>query len=382
MYVVEKICGVGYTVDMKILSLELNNFRNYKHVAVDFKDGLNILYGKNASGKTNMLESVYLCSIFHSPRTTKDKEMVLIGEDKATVSLVLQTKYKKQTINLQIDEKGKKRVLVNNIPLNRAGELFGVLGVVFFSPDEMKLVKESPQERRRFMDVGLSQQQRSYFSALQRYNKTVKQKNNLLKEWRGNRNIDDMLDVWDTCLAKDGAVIISKRLAYIETLNDAASKFHTAISSEKEKLVLSYESTIKTESSKADISDIEKQLYESIVNSRSKDKELGYCTVGPHRDDIKIEINGKDSRKFASQGQQRTVALALKLGEVIIYKNEIGEPPILLLDDVLSELDIGRQKLLLEMTEGFQTILTCTEYTLDDKGNRIHVSDGVAKNIN
>ena len=381
MYVVEKIACVGYTVDMKILSLELNNFRNYKHVAVDFKDGLNVLYGKNASGKTNMLESIYLCSIFHSPRTTKDKEMVLIGEDKATVSLVLQTKYKKQTINLQIDEKGKKRVLVNNIPLNRAGELFGVLGVVFFSPDEMKLVKESPQERRRFMDVGLSQQQRSYFSALQRYNKTVKQKNNLLKEWRGNRNIDDMLDVWDTCLAKEGAVIISKRLAYIETLNDAASKFHTAISSEKEKLVLSYESTIKAESSKVNVADIEKQLYESIVNSRAKDKELGYCTVGPHRDDIKIEINGKDSRKFASQGQQRTVALALKLGEVIIYKNEIGEPPILLLDDVLSELDIGRQKLLLEMTDGFQTILTCTEYTLDDKGNRIYVNEGMAQNI-
>lgn len=376
MYVVEKKRGLGYTDDMKILSLELSNFRNYKHALVEFKDGLNILYGKNASGKTNMLESVYLCSIFHSPRTTKDKEMVLLGEEKATVSLVLQTKYKKQTINLQIDDKGKKRVLVNNIPLSRAGELFGVLGVVFFSPDEMKLVKESPQERRRFMDVGLSQQQRSYFSALQRYNKTLKQKNNLLKEWRGNRNIDDMLDVWDTCLAKEGAVIISKRLAYIETLNDAASKFHTAISSEKEKLVLSYESTIK-----ADCKDIEKQLYESIVSARSKDKELGYSTVGPHRDDIKIEINGKDSRKFASQGQQRTVALALKLGEVVIYKNELGEPPILLLDDVLSELDIGRQKLLLEMTEGFQTILTCTEYALDDKGNRIFVNDGIAKNV-
>ncbi|MDE6301997.1 MAG: DNA replication and repair protein RecF, partial [Clostridia bacterium] len=182
---------------MKIVSLELSNFRNYKHALVDFKDGLNILYGKNASGKTNMMESIYLCSIFHSPRTTKDKEMVLIGENSAKVSLVLQKQYRKHTINLHIDEKGKKRVLVDNIPLNRAGELFGVLGVVYFSPDEMKLVKESPQERRRFMDVGLSQQQRSYFYALQRYNKTLKQKNNLLKEWRGNRNINEMLDVWD-----------------------------------------------------------------------------------------------------------------------------------------------------------------------------------------
>lgn len=374
MQAVEKNVGVGYTESMKILSLELNNFRNYKHVSVEFKDGLNVLYGKNASGKTNMLESIYLCSIFHSPRTTKDKEMILLGENKATVSLTLQTKYRKQVINLQIDDKGKKKVMVDNIPINRAGELFGVLGVVFFSPDEMKLVKESPQERRRFMDVGLSQQQRSYFYSLQRYNKTLKQKNNLLKEWRGSRNIDDMLDVWDACLAKEGAVIISKRLAYIDTLDDAASKFHTAISSEKEILKLSYESSVKTSEN------IEKQLYESIVASRAKDKELGYSTVGPHRDDIKIEINGKDSRKFASQGQQRTIALALKLGEVVIYKNEIGEPPVLLLDDVLSELDLGRQRLLLQMTEGFQTIITCTEYILDDKGNRIFVNEGTAQN--
>ena len=362
---------------MKILSVELNNFRNYKHAAVNFNDGLNVLYGKNASGKTNMLESIYLCSIFKSPRTTKDKEMVLLGEKTATVTLVLQRKFRKHVINLQIDEKGKKKVLVDNIPLNRAGELFGVLGVVFFSPDEMKLVKESPQERRRFMDVGLSQQQRGYFYALQRYNKTLKQKNNLLKEWRGSRNINDMLDVWDAGLAKEGAVIISKRLDYIETLNDSASKFHTAISSEKEELKLSYESSFNIESKNLEA--IEEQLYENIIKARDKDKELGYSTVGPHRDDIKIEINGKDSRKFASQGQQRTIALALKLGEVLIYKNEIGEPPVLLLDDVLSELDLTRQNLLLKMTEGFQTILTCTEFMLDGASNKIVVSDGTAK---
>ena len=362
---------------MKILSVELTNFRNYKHAAVNFNDGLNVLYGKNASGKTNMLESIYLCSIFKSPRTTKDKDMVLLGEKNATVTLVLQKKFRKHVINLQIDEKGKKKVLVDNIPLNRAGELFGVLGVVFFSPDEMKLVKESPQERRRFMDVGLSQQQRGYFYALQRYNKTLKQKNNLLKEWRGSRNINDMLDVWDAGLAKEGAVIISKRLDYVETLNDSASKFHTAISSEKEELKLSYESSFDIESKNLEA--IEEQLYENIIRARDKDKELGYSTVGPHRDDIKIEINGKDSRKFASQGQQRTIALALKLGEVLIYKNEIGEPPVLLLDDVLSELDLTRQNLLLKMTEGFQTILTCTEFMLDGASNKIVVSDGTAK---
>lgn len=363
---------------MKIISVELKNFRNYRHAVVNLEDGLNVLYGKNASGKTNMLESVCLCSIFKSPRTTKDKEMVLIGEDCATVSLALEKKYRKHTINLHIDSKGKKRVLVDNIPLNRAGELFGVLGVVYFSPDEMKLVKESPQERRRFLDVGLSQQQRGYFYALQRYNKTLKQKNNLLKEWRVSRSIDDMLDVWDAGLAKEGAVIIKKRVEYVKTLNDSASKFHTAISSEKEKLTLAYETTF--DASSLDTDEIEKLLFDEIKSARAKDKELGYCTVGPHRDDIKIEIDGKDSRKFASQGQQRTVALALKLGEVVIYKNEIGEPPVLLLDDVLSELDITRQKLLLDMTRGFQTILTCTEFTLGGENNKILVSDGTAKN--
>lgn len=364
---------------MKILSIELCNFRNYKHAVVNFTDGLNVLYGKNASGKTNMLESIYLCSIFKSPRTTKDKEMVLIGENCAKVTLVLQKQFRKHTICLQIDEKGKKKVIVDGIPLNRAGELFGVLGVVFFSPDEMKLVKEAPQERRKFMDVGLSQQQRNYFYALQRYNKTLKQKNNLLKEWRGNKNIDDMLDVWDAGLAKEGAVIIAKRIEYVKTLNDSASKFHTAISSEKENLVLSYESTIDDVIKNNDnikTEDIEKALYDNIIKSREKDKELGYCTVGPHRDDIKIEINGKDSRKFASQGQQRTIALALKLGEVVIYKNEIGEPPVLLLDDVLSELDLTRQNLLLKMTDGFQTILTCTEFMLEGANNKIKISEG------
>lgn len=358
---------------MKIVSLELKNFRNYTHALVEFKDGLNVLYGKNASGKTNMLESVYLCSIFHSPRTTKDKEMILMGESKAQVKIVLESKFRRHTINLQIDEQGKKKVAVDNIPVNRAGELLGVLGVVFFSPDEMKLVKESPGERRRFLDVGLSQQQKSYFLALQRYNKTLKQKNNLLKEYKFNPNIDDMLDVWDAGLAKEGAIIIQKRMDYIATLNDAARKFHYALSGEQETLALSYESGSKTD---CDAKVLESELYKSIIGARKKDKELGFSTIGPHRDDIKIEINGNDSRKYASQGQQRTIALAMKLGEVVIYKNEIGEPPVLLLDDVLSELDQDRQSMLLKMTEGFQTILTCTEYDLKNPATLFHISGG------
>lgn len=358
---------------MKIISLELKNFRNYREATVNFDGGLNVLHGHNASGKTNMLESIYLCSIFHSPRTTRDKEMILMGESKAQIKINLEKKFRKHTISLQIDEQGKKKVAVDGIPVNRAGELLGTLGVVFFSPDELKLVKEAPQERRRFLDVGISQQQKAYFLALQRYNKTLKQKNNLLKEYRFNPNIDDMLDVWDIGLAKEGAILIQKRKEYIATLNSCAGKFHNALSGEKEVLTLSYESCAKLD---CEDSEIEKHLYDAIIASREKDKELGFCTVGPHRDDIKIEINGKDSRKYASQGQQRTIALAMKLGEVVIYKNEIGEPPVLLLDDVLSELDQNRQTILLKMTEGFQTILTCTEYELENKAKLIKINDG------
>ncbi len=363
---------------MRISSLELSNFRNYASASVSFEDGLNVLYGKNASGKTNLLESIYLCSIFKSPRTTKDKELVKIGEKSATVKLVVERKFARHTIYLNIDAQGHKKVAVDGLPINRAGELLGVLGVVFFSPDEMKLVKESPAERRRFLDVGLSQQQKSYFIALQRYNKTLKQKNNLLKDYRGSANIDDMLDVWDAGLAREGALIIKRRVEYIATLNDAAGKFHSAISGQKEQLKLSYESGM---SDAAQGEDIEKLLLGAIKAARSKDKELGFSTVGPHRDDIKIELDGKDSRKFASQGQQRTIALAMKLGEVLIYRDGIGESPVLLLDDVLSELDENRQNLLLKMTRGFQTFLTCTEFDLPYPATKFLINDGSAKKM-
>ncbi|MBO4554659.1 MAG: DNA replication/repair protein RecF [Clostridia bacterium] len=364
---------------MKITSVELSSFRNYKRASVKFTDGLNVLYGENGSGKTNMLESVYFASVFSSPRAVKDKEMVLIGAPAAVVKVVVERKYRKHTIVIQIDAQGKKKVLVDGVPVSRAAELLGILGVVLFSPDEMKLVKESPVERRRFLDIGLSQQQKAYFVALSRYNHTLKQKNNLLKEYKTASNVDDMLDVWDAVLAKEGATIIARRKEYIATLNDSARKFHFILSGNKETLTLSYESGAKTDCEDAEL---EQNLLAALRSSRDKDKELGFSTVGPHRDDIKIEINGKDARKFASQGQQRTTALAMKIGQVVIYKDEIGEPPVLLLDDVLSELDEGRQHILLDLVKGFQTILTCTEYKLSNSATLYEVADGNIKQKN
>jgi DNA replication and repair protein RecF len=310
-----------------------------------------------------MLESVYVCSLLRSPRTTKDKELIRMGASRAKVAITVEKKFRKHTILLLIDEVGKKKVAIDGIPVTRAGELLGVLGVVFFSPDELKLVKESPAERRSFLDVGLSQQQKSYFTALQKYNKTLKQKNNLLKESKHADNLDDMLDVWDIGLAEHGATIIRKRMEYVNELNKFASQSHGKISSGKEKLTLSYETAVNTDG------DIRRNLEDALLASRAKDKELGYSTVGPHRDDIKIEIDGIDARRFASQGQQRTIALAMKLGEVEMYKQETGETPVLLLDDVLSELDKTRRDILLEATNGVQTILTCTEF--DGEGAKL-----------
>jgi len=357
---------------MQITSLEIKNFRNHAHSIVNFNNGLNVLYGNNAEGKTNTIESIYFASILSSPRAKDVKELIKFNEEKAVIKINLEKEFRKHSIVIQIDANKNKKVLIDGIPVNRAGELLGMLGVVYFSPDELRIVKESPQERRHFLDVGISQQQKSYFVALQKYNKILKQRNNLLKEQYGVDNLDTMLDVWDQSLAKEGAIIIKKRMEYIATLNDAASKLHARLSRNQEVLKLSYETGVK-----GDIeNDTEEVLYKNLVEHREKDKELKYSSVGPHRDDLKIEIDDQDSRKFASQGQQRTIALALKLGEIVIYKDEIGEYPVLLLDDVLSELDEERKTKLLDMTSSFQTILTCTDYDMPNKATLFHVVKG------
>lgn len=359
---------------MKITSVQLEKFRNYNSQNIRFGDGLNVLYGKNGAGKTNALESVYLLSLFTSPRTTKDKELVMFGAEKARIKATVEKKFGTHTVAMQIESNGKKKVAVDGLPVKRAAELIGVLGVVYFSPDEMRLVKETPAERRRFLDVGLSQQQKAYFSALSRYNKVLKQKNNLLKDNRYAHNADDMLSVWDAQLAEYGAALVFRRKRYVEQLNAAAAKYHAAISENKENLSLTYETPMRS----ADEAGLKEELYLKIVQSREKDKQLGFGTVGPHRDDIAICLNGTDARKFASQGQQRSIALAMKFGEVEMFSSESGETPVLLLDDVMSELDEVRQRQLVELTAGIQTILTCTEFRLNVNCRRILIEDGRA----
>jgi len=356
---------------MIVKSLYLKNFRNYDEQNINLAPGLNILLGDNAEGKTNMLESIYFCSLFSSPRTTKDKEMIMFNKDSAIVKLVVQKKHSSHSIKIKINSVGKKIVLIDDIPINRASELLGILGVVFFSPQEMKLIQESPDERRRFLNIGLSQQDKVYFKALSNYNKILTQKNALLKKGLESTNAEQMLDIWDMQLANEGEIIIKKRMDYLIKLSKYSDEQNSKLSDSKEKLFLSYETDIILEDS------IKDNLYNSLKQNRERDKILGYTTIGPHRDDIKITLNGKDARKFASQGQQRSITLAMKLASLYIYYDETGEYPILLLDDVLSELDSSRQKILLEIVKNIQVVLTCTKYNIDVNANIIKIKKGV-----
>ena len=332
--------------------------------------GLNVLVGDNAEGKTNMLESIYFCANFSSPRTTNDKEMIRFNQDHAIVKLVIKKKYRDNSIKIKIDSHKKKYVLVDDIPINRVAELMGVLGVVFFSPQEIKLIQESPDDRRKFLNIALSQQDKTYFRALNDYRKILANKNNLLKKGLTTDQVDTMLDVYDAQLAKEGEFIINKRMNFLNVLSNYSNRANEKLSESEETLSLEYETNISLEGN------IQTNLYDSLVKAREKDKQLGYTSVGPHRDDIRIILNGNDARKFASQGQQRSITLAMKLASLYIYRNETGEFPVLLLDDVLSELDLKRQKILLEMLKDIQIILTCTHYNIDVPAKIINIKDG------
>lgn len=343
---------------MHISKLYLNNFRNYSEETLNPINGLNIIAGENASGKTNLLEALYLCGIGKSPRTPIDKDIIKWGEDYLYIKLQLEKKYHKTKIEIQIDNH-HKRIAINGIPALRVGELMGVLNVVYFSPDELKMIKESPKERRKFIDISLSQQKKVYYNALSKYNKILDQRNKLLKSNYSKKALEDMLPVWDMQLSKAGAYIIKERIKFIDKLSIYARENHFLITDKVEELKLSYDTDIEIEDE-----NIESQLIAALLSCREKDIKLGYTTIGAHRDDMKISINEIDVRKYGSQGQQRSVALSLKLAEINHFEQESKETPILLLDDVLSELDNKRQNQLISATKNIQTIITCTEYNI------------------
>lgn len=339
---------------MKIKSLYLKNFRNYSEENFNFGAGVNVLSGENAQGKTNAAEAVFFLCTGYSPRANRDKLVVKNGEETAEVCGVAESVYGDVSVKIIFSRTDNKRMFVNGMEVLRVGELLGNIHSVFFNPSELKLVQESPEDRRRFMNISLSQMSKTYFRALQNYNKILAQRNNLLKD-KDISLIKETLPVWDMQLVKYAAVIIKARNNFLAEISPVAQEKHSFLSGGKEKLELKTESGYFGEEE-----EIAYALKEDLKTGLERDLRLGFTGIGPHRDDIKFTLNGEDVRVFGSQGQQRTVALSLKLAEAETFKTRFGEYPVLILDDVLSELDKSRQQKLVAAVKDIQTIFTAT----------------------
>ena len=361
---------------MLIKNLNLKNFRNYSEECIAFSEGLNVLHGKNAQGKTNCAEAVFYLCTGVSPRCRRDKLLIKRGAEFAELSAAAEGKYGKMEIYAKITETGREFRLNGN-KITRNADIMGNLFSVFFSPQELRLIQDGPDERRRFLNVSISQLSKPYYTALSRYNKILEQRNNLLK----SRDLDavyDSLPVWDAQLCKYAAIIAFKRAEYIEMLSPLAAEAHAFLTDGGEELKISPEKKYKGSEE-----ELEKRLFSELSENYARDIRLGYTASGPHRDDIDIFIDGTDAKTYASQGQTRTAALSVKLAEVEIFKNLSGEYPVLILDDVLSELDLPRRKKLTERTENLQTLLTCThaERVLSGRqANKIKIENGKVKN--
>lgn len=334
---------------MIIESIELSNFRNYENLQIHLDEGTNILYGDNAQGKTNILEAAYLSGTTKSHKGSRDKEMIRFGENESHIRTVVKKNEKEYQIDMHLRKNGAKGVAINKIPIKKASELFGILNIVFFSPEDLNIIKNGPAERRRFIDLELCQLDKLYLSDLSNYNKVLNQRNKLLKDISFHSDLIETLPMWDMQLLMYGGRIINKRRQFVNELNEIITKIHSNISGGRENLTLKYEPSID-----------ESSFEEALLRQKNKDLKLCQTTIGPHRDDMLFSIDGIDIRKFGSQGQQRTSALSLKLSEIDLVKKSIHNTPVLLLDDVLSELDSNRQNYLLNSITDIQTIITCT----------------------
>lgn len=336
---------------MHIEKLRLKNFRNYDDLSLNLDKGINVFIGDNAQGKTNILESIYYCSLGKSHRTSKDKELIKWGAKESFINLNVSKERLDKKIEIKIFKEGKKGIRINSIKLNTMSELVGVFNAVIFSPEDLKIVKESLAYRRKFIDMELCKLNKKYYYNLVQYNKVLNEKNSVLRKWINGK---DIIEIYDNQLVKFGSYVIKERLKYINNLNEKGKIIHREITSEKEDIEFEYISSIK------DFNNIENELFKSLCENRQKDIDKGISSVGPHRDDFSIIINGADTRKFGSQGQQRTSVLTIKFASLEIIREESGEYPVLLLDDVLSELDLNRQKYILNSIKKVQTIITGT----------------------
>lgn len=334
---------------MILKSIELKNFRNYEDLDLKFDSGTNILFGDNAQGKTNILEAAYVSGTTKSHKGSRDKDMIRFGEEESHIRTIVEKQGKEYQLDIHLKKNRSKGIAINKVPIKKASELFGILNMVFFSPEDLNIIKNGPSERRRFLDAEICQLDKIYLSDLTRYNKILMQRNRLLKDMQHQPQLMETLPVWDMQLVEYGKRLIRRRRQFVEELSEIVTGIHRNISGKREELVLRYEPNIDAEF-----------LEDELNRVREKDRKYAQTSVGPHRDDISFFIRGVDIRKFGSQGQQRTSALSLKLSEIELVRQTIHDTPVLLLDDVLSELDSNRQNYLLNSIHDIQTMITCT----------------------
>ncbi len=360
---------------MNVTKLELRSFRNIEHCSIEPCEGINVIYGKNAQGKTNLLEGIWLFTGCRSFRGSKDGELVSFDAGKTVLDMDFYAFGREQNAHIEIGE-GKKYHL-GGVKMKGASEMMGNFLSIVFSPEHLSLIKAGPYERRRFLDIAISQLKPKYAGVLSQYNKAIAQRNVLLKDIQMHSELYDTLDIWEDRIAFFASEIIRQRIGYTARLSEHASEIYSGLSSGKEKIEIVYdggkaaEGTTKTELYEG----VKKQLY----LARKIDLLTGSTSVGPHRDDLLVSINGLSARSFGSQGQQRSAALALKLGEAAVISSFCDEQPVALLDDVMSELDETRQNYILNHIKNWQVFITCCDPTTVKNlksGEKFNVSAG------
>ena len=334
---------------MVVRSVDLKNFRNYDFLHLDFDKNINVLYGNNAQGKTNILEAVFLSVTTKSHRGSKDFEMISFGQDEAHIKTIVSKKDINYRIDMHLRKNKNKGIAVNGVPVKKSIDLYGIIDTVIFSPEDLGIIKNGPSGRRRFMDMELCQLNKLYVNSLVNYNKALDQRNRLLKDSYSDRSLLDTMDIWDEQLVRYGKEVIDLRKKYIENINNIIKDIHLKLTGNKEILRVYYDPSVSGD-----------DFSEQLLKTRDRDFRMKMTGIGPHRDDVIFNINDVDIRKYGSQGQQRTTALSLKLAEIELIRKITGDTPILLLDDVLSELDSSRQTYLLESIKNVQTVITCT----------------------
>ncbi len=365
---------------MIVKKLKFENFRNLSNNEIVPCEKVNVIYGDNAQGKTNLLEAIWLFCGGHSFRGSKENELIKFEDSYFKLNMDFFSCGRDQSAEISFFQ-NKKKIKINSVDKNSSSYLTEVFSCVVFSPENMTLVKRGPSLRRKFLDGAICQQRIRYAAALAKYNQIINQRNALLKDIYKHKELKDTLPIWDDSLAVTGAIILKERMEYIKDLKIYAQKFHEDISQGLEKLDIEYISNCNAQTDDT-IEEITEKLREAYNKSRSEDYHTGYTNIGPHRDDMEIKINGISAKTFGSQGQQRSAVLSLKLAQAQMLYKKNNEKPVILLDDVLSELDPKRQDFLLNKVEDYQVFVTCCEESNKEQlksGKVFYINGGEVK---